>query len=73
MTDVPGAETFRVAADAYDRHIGRYGPALAAQLVAAAGLRPGQSALDVGCGPGALSAALAERLGADNVAAVDPS
>jgi hypothetical protein len=30
VTGVPGAETFRVAADAYDRHIGRYGPALAA-------------------------------------------
>lgn len=73
MRDVPGAETFRVAAEAYDRHIGRYGPALAALLVAAAGLRPGHSALDVGCGPGALTAALAERLGADNVAAVDPS
>ena len=73
MSDVPGAETFRVAADAYDRHIGRYGPALAARLISAAGLRPGQSALDVGCGPGALTAALAERLGADSVAAVDPS
>jgi SAM-dependent methyltransferase len=73
VTDVPGAETFRVAADAYDRHIGRYGPALADGLISAAGLRAGQSALDVGCGPGALTAALAERLGADSVAAVDPS
>jgi SAM-dependent methyltransferase len=73
MSDVPGAETFRVAADAYDRHIGRYGPALAAGLIAAAGIRPGQTALDIGCGPGALTAALAELLGADSVAAVDPS
>jgi SAM-dependent methyltransferase len=73
MSDVPGAETFRVAAEAYDLHIGRYGSALAAGLISAAGLRPGQSALDVGCGPGALAAALAERLGADQVAAVDPS
>jgi SAM-dependent methyltransferase len=30
-------------------------------------------AVDVGCGPGALTAALVERLGADNVAAADPS
>ena len=30
-------------------------------------------ALDVGCGPGALTAALAERLGPANVAAADPS
>ena len=73
MTEAPGAATFRVAADAYDRHIGRYGPALAGRLMSTAGLRPGQSALDVGCGPGALTAALAELLGAGNVAAVDPS
>jgi SAM-dependent methyltransferase len=30
-------------------------------------------ALDVGCGPGALMSALAERLGAENVAGADPS
>jgi SAM-dependent methyltransferase len=73
MTEAPGAATFRVAADAYDRHIGRYGPALAAGLIAAARIRPGQTALDVGCGPGALTAALAGLLGAEQVAAVDPS
>jgi SAM-dependent methyltransferase len=73
MTEAPGAATFRVAANAYDRHIGRYGPALAAGLIAAAGIRPGQTALDVGCGPGALTAALARLLGAEQVAAVDPS
>jgi SAM-dependent methyltransferase len=73
VSDVPGADTFRVAAEAYDRHIGRYGSALAVGLISAAGLRPGQSALDVGCGPGALTAALAEMLGANRVAAVDPS
>jgi SAM-dependent methyltransferase len=73
VSDVPGAETFRVAAEAYDSHVGRYGSALALGLISAAGVRPGQSALDVGCGPGALTAALAERLGSDSVAAVDPS
>lgn len=31
------------------------------------------SALDVGCGPGALTEELARRLGAENVAAVEPS
>ena len=36
-------------------------------------MQRGQRALDVGCGPGALTAPLVERLGADAVAAVDPS
>jgi SAM-dependent methyltransferase len=46
---------------------------LAARLLRAVGVRPGQRALDVGCGPGALTGALAAALGAGRVAAVDPS
>jgi SAM-dependent methyltransferase len=60
-------------AEAYDRHVGRYGAQLAAELIRVAGLRRGQRALDIGCGPGALTRALADTLGAENVAAVDPS
>jgi SAM-dependent methyltransferase len=70
---MPGAETFRVAADAYDRHVGRYAPALGAALIEFAGIEPGMRALDVGSGPGALAAELARRLGAGNVAAAEPS
>jgi SAM-dependent methyltransferase len=70
---MPGAETFRASAEAYDRHVGRYGPPLAGALIGFAGVEPGMRALDVGCGPGALTAALAGRLGAPNVDAVDPS
>ena len=69
----PGADTFRGPAGAYDRHIGRYGAPLAAALIDFARVEPGMRALDVGCGPGALTAALAERLGAANVAGADPS
>jgi SAM-dependent methyltransferase len=60
-------------AEAYDQHVGRYGAQLAAGLIEVAGVRRGQRALDVGCGPGPLTSALAEALGAENVAAVDPS
>ncbi len=67
------AETFRAPADAYDRHVGRYGPQLASALIAFAGVEPPMRALDVGCGPGALTAALAERLGPANVCGADPS
>jgi SAM-dependent methyltransferase len=57
----------------YDRHVGRYGPPLAAELIAAAGIAPGQRALDVGCGLGALTIELAQVLGERSVAAIDPS
>jgi SAM-dependent methyltransferase len=70
---VSGAETFRASADAYDDHVGRYSSELASALIDFAGLGPGTRALDVGCGPGALTACLAERLGPDNVSGADPS
>jgi SAM-dependent methyltransferase len=59
--------------DAYDRHVGRYGPGLAGEMVRVTGVGEGQRALDVGCGTGALAIALAEVLGGKNVAAIDPS
>jgi SAM-dependent methyltransferase len=68
-----GAETFRGSADAYGRLVGRYSPQLASALIAFVGVEPGMRALDVGCGPGALTAALADRLGPENVRAADPS
>jgi SAM-dependent methyltransferase len=64
---------FAVPADAYDRFMGRYSMHLSAQLADLAGIAPGQRVLDVGCGPGALTKELVERLGAESVAAVDPS
>jgi SAM-dependent methyltransferase len=70
---MPGAETFRASADAYDRLMGRYAVELAPALVEFAGVESGMRAVDVGCGPGALAGALAARLGAENISAADPS
>ena len=64
---------FTVAAEAYDRFMGRYSVPLAPQLVDFAGVAAGQRVLDVGCGPGALTTELVRRLGAAAVSAVDPS
>ena len=60
---------FDVAADAYDRFMGRYSSRLAPAFADFAGVRG--DALDVGCGPGALTRELVQR--AESVAAVDPS
>jgi ubiquinone/menaquinone biosynthesis C-methylase UbiE len=65
--------TFDVAAEAYDRFMGRYSTLLSAQLADLAGVANGQRVIDVGCGPGALTAELVGRVGAAHVAAVDPS
>jgi ubiquinone/menaquinone biosynthesis C-methylase UbiE len=64
---------FQGPADIYDRFVGRYGPRLASAMCEAAGVREGERALDVGCGPGALVAKLAEIVGAECVAGIDPS
>jgi SAM-dependent methyltransferase len=64
---------FDTPATAYDRYVGRYGAELAHALAGLAGVAPGMRALDVGCGPGVLTTELVGRLGADHVAAIDPS
>lgn len=73
MVAADGAKTFGVAGSVYDAFMGRYSRELAGQFAEAAGVMPGQTAVDVGCGPGALTSVLVERLGADAVSACDPS
>jgi SAM-dependent methyltransferase len=65
--------SFDVAAVAYDKFMGRYSRPLVGQMADLGGVKAGQRVLDVGCGPGALTRELVERVGAENVVAVDPS
>ena len=65
--------TFAVAADAYDRFMGRYSGLLAPPFASLAAVTEGQHVLDVGSGPGALTTELVRRLGPAAVTAVDPS
>ena len=73
MDEVEGARTFAVGGAAYDSFMGRYSLGLAELFADAAGVARGDRALDVGCGPGALTGVLVSRLGADAVLACDPS
>lgn len=73
VDDVDGIRSFRSGAGAYDAFMGRYSFALAVPFADAAQVRRGVSALDVGCGTGALTRVLTERLGVDAVAACDPT
>lgn len=63
---------FDVAADDYDRFMGRFSAPLAHEFARFAGVRPVMSVLDVGCGTGMLSTVLAGIVGAADVAAIDP-
>ena len=64
---------FASPAEHYDRFMGRYTVPLARALADEVGVREGMRVLDVGCGPGGLTSELADRVGAENVAAIDPA
>jgi SAM-dependent methyltransferase len=65
--------SFDVSPGAYLQFMGRYSEPLAARFGDLAGVRRGQRVLDVGCGPGALTAELVTRVGVASVSAVEPS
>jgi hypothetical protein len=69
VDDVGGAKTFGVAGSTYDSYMGRYSRALAELFADAGGVESGHTAVDIGCGPGALTRVLVDRLGAEAVAA----
>jgi trans-aconitate methyltransferase len=61
------------SADAYERYIGRWSALVARAFLDWLDLPPGLRWLDVGCGTGMLSAAIAERDPTARIAGVDPS
>ena len=65
--------SFAISGSAYDRFMGRYSERLAPAFADFAGVQADMRVLDVGCGPGALTAELARRVGAERVAAADPA
>ncbi len=73
METPEGARSFLTSGAAYDAYMGRYSRLLADPFADEVGVARGHTALDVGCGPGALTGVLVERLGADAVFACDPS
>jgi SAM-dependent methyltransferase len=65
--------SFDVSAQAYRQFMGRFSAPLASLFADTVGVADGQRALDVGCGSGALTAVLVDRLGVERVCAADPS
>lgn len=65
--------TFSISGADYDRFMGRYSSRLAPLFADFAAIGPELRVLDVGCGPGALTGELVRRVGAANVAGIEPS
>ncbi len=65
--------SFDVPPDAYQRFMGRWSEPLTGEFLARADVPDTGQVLDVGCGPGVLTAALVHRFGTPAVAAIDPS
>ena len=59
--------------DAYESYVGRWSRAVAAEFLDWLGVGPGRRWLDVGCGTGALTAAILDRCDPVKVLGVDPS
>lgn len=59
--------------DPYERYVGRWSRLVAPQFLSWLAVAPGRRWVDVGCGTGALAAAILDRCAPASVAAVEPS
>ena len=73
MAAISNTNAFFDSVAAYERFMGRYARPLAKEFVQTIPLTSGQPVLDIGCGPGALTAELVAAVGAGAVTAIDPS
>src|SRR5690349_2167925 len=64
---------FDVAGTSYGKFMGRFSEKLSAPFADFSGVTAGMRVVDVGCGPGALTAELVDRLGSSSVVGADPS
>ncbi len=67
------SSAFAGAAEAYENLMGRWSRRLAGPFIDFTGLAEGESVLDVGCGTGSLTLAVAERAKVARVTGVDLS
>src|SRR5687768_18391714 len=72
MMPTPGPDKWS-SGNAYERYMGRWSRQLASRFLAWVDAPPGQRWLDVGCGTGALSAAIVDLCAPTALTGVDPS
>jgi ubiquinone/menaquinone biosynthesis C-methylase UbiE len=72
MSREPGRDTWEQG-DAYERYIGRWSRQVAPRFLSWLDVPAGKRWLDVGCGTGALCAAILDRCAPASLTGVDPS